>query len=258
MKICIPPPLPSSPNSLLHRGIHHALLLLQGAYHFTKTPLSDSLISKTQRALQLHRLCKKLLRQLGVEVRVHGQIPTHGLIITNHVSFLDILLLSSIAPTTFVAKSEVAQWPIIGSIAANAGTLFIKRQSRTDVARLNIQVSEALQSGHSITLFPEGTTTDGLSILPFQPSLLQPAIDLASPVTPGFLTYTTPEGTYAEDLAYYGDRPLSQCLFALLARRHTIATVSFGAAITPSSHRKEFATELHNAVQNLRKDLLTK
>jgi len=208
------------------------------------TPLAE-------RATALHRLCRSLLMHLEVEVVVEGPLPSTGLLVTNHVSFLDIVFLGAVTPMVFVSKSDVAAWPVIGTIASCAGTVYVERRRRLDVSRVNLQVSEVLGTGALVTLFPEGTSSDGAGVLPFQPSLLQPAVEAGVAITPGYLKYTGIDGERADDIAYFGDRDLIPCIVALLNRRKTTATLRCAPPVLPAKDRKALAVELHDAVVEL-------
>ncbi len=211
----------------------------------------DSPQKLLRRARELQRLCQDLLERLTVELKPEGSAPQSGLLVSNHVSFADILVLGSISPTVFVSKSEVAHWPVIGSIAAAAGTIFIQRQRRTDVARANLALHRTIEAGLLVTLFPEGTSSDGQQVLPFQPSLLQPAIETRAPVTPAFLQYRDPLGQRVDEVAYFGDRHLQDCLWALVQRRQTTACIRFGSPAIPDGDRKSLALSLHSEVRSL-------
>lgn len=204
-----------------------------------------------ERALLLHKISASLLDHFGVARKVSGRAPASGLLVTNHVSFIDIMLLSAVQPMVFVSKSEVASWPAIGPIAGAAGTLFVERKRRTDVARVNAALRRALDAGLLVTLFPEGTSSDGSSVLPFQPSLLQPAVEAALPVHPGHLSYWGVDQTRADDVAYFGDRDLMPCLIALVNRQTTFGEVHFGEAVDPVNDRKTLAALLHSSVSKL-------
>jgi 1-acyl-sn-glycerol-3-phosphate acyltransferase len=204
-----------------------------------------------ERAIGLHKLSSALLDYFGVERKVSGTIPASGLLVTNHVSFTDIMLLSAVYPTVFVSKSDVAAWPVVGPIAAAAGTIFVQRTRRTDVARVNSSLRRVLDAGLLVTLFPEGTSSDGSSVLPFQPSLLQPAVEAAIPVHPGHLSYWGSDRQRADDVAYFGDRDLLPCLLGLLNREKTVGQVHFGEPIGPIADRKALAAQLHASVANL-------
>lgn len=208
-------------------------------------------VALSTRSLALHRLCRSLLRHLEVEVVVEGTLPCSGLLVTNHVSFLDIIFLGAVTPMVFVSKSDVAAWPVVGTIASCAGTVFVERRRRLDVSRVNSQVSRALNAGTLVTLFPEGTSSDGSRVLPFQPSLLQPAVEAGISITPGYLRYTGLDGERADDIAYFGDRDLMPCIIALLNRRKTTATLRCAPPLSPATDRKTLASQLHAAVVGL-------
>ena len=203
------------------------------------------------RARELHRLSQALLGHLNVSHNVYGKLPKSGLLVTNHLGFLDIMTLSALEPMVFVSKAEVERWPLVGDIASCAGTIYIERKRRTDVSRVNAALRRRLNAGLLITLFPEGTSSDGSSVLPFQPSLLQPAIDLGVSVTPAHISYTGLDDLPAEDIAYFGERELGSCLLALIRRRQIQATVRFGNPLPPASDRKNLAAELHANVCSL-------
>src|SRR5437764_14423329 len=116
-------------------------------------------VSETQRAEWLHRTCKRLLRRLRIPVEHVGEIPADGLIVANHLSYLDILALSALAPFVFIAKKEVRSWAIFGWMATTAGTLFVDRERKLDTGKVNESVGEALAAGMRVVLFPEGTST---------------------------------------------------------------------------------------------------
>ncbi|MEI6712854.1 MAG: lysophospholipid acyltransferase family protein [Verrucomicrobiota bacterium] len=232
-----------------------ALQLLKGLLFFrglqAPNAPSEHPVALLERARHLQKLTQLLLRHLEIDVRVSGPIPQSGLLVANHVSFADILVLGSIRPTVFVSKAEVANWPIVGPIAANAGTLFVQRQRRSDVARVNANLKAAFDEGLLVTLFPEGTSSDGQTVLPFMPSLLQPAIDTQAAVTPAHLRYTNTQGERVDEVAYFGDRELQDCLWALVQRTRTIANVRFGQTIRSSSDRKTLAADLFAQVNEL-------
>ena len=231
-----------------------AVQLLHGLLHFRALKLPEPEESGERlrlRAKELHRLSRALLGHLNVRHTVYGALPKSGLLVTNHLGFLDIMTLSALGPMVFVSKAEVERWPLVGDIASCAGTIYIERKRRTDVSRVNAALRRRLNAGLLITLFPEGTSSDGSSVLPFQPSLLQPAVDLGVSVTPAHIAYTGLDGLPAEDIAYFGERELGACLLALIRRREIHATMRFGNPLPPASDRKSLATELHANVSSL-------
>ncbi len=225
--------------------------LIHSFFHFARLGAStpqESVPSLKRRAVELHKLCINLLDHMQVTRSVDGAIPERGLLVTNHVGFMDIMFLSAVQPMVFVSKSDVAGWPGVGAIATGAGTLYVERRRRSDVGRANAALNRALDAGLLVTLFPEGTSSDGAEVLPFQPSLLQAAVDSGVTVTPGHVRYTGMDGVRADDIAYFGDRDLLPCLVALLNRRRTTATLRCGAPMMPSNDRKQLALALHTAV----------
>src|SRR5262249_48814010 len=125
------------------------------------------------RAQWLHRWCRFACRVLGLSLKSDGPVPRTGLLVCNHLSYLDIITLSALVPCAFVAKLEVRRWPIFGWLARAAGTIFVDRSHRSATERGVEQIREALESGLLVVLFPEGTSTDGNTVLPFKSSLLQ-------------------------------------------------------------------------------------
>jgi 1-acyl-sn-glycerol-3-phosphate acyltransferase len=203
-------------------------------------------------ALWLQRICRRTNRIFHLEIQVVGEIPAHGLLVCNHVSYLDILLLSSLTPGVFVAKREVKSWPVMGLLAQLGGTMFIDRQRRTHVGEVNGEIQNALDGGALVIVFPEGTSSDGRNVLPFKSSLLEPAMQQKHPLTVGRVHYTLANGSDDEAVAYWGDAVFFTHLLNLLSREKVRATVRFAPVANHSSDRKELARQLHAAVMELR------
>src|SRR6184192_3232697 len=113
------------------------------------------------RALWLHRWSRFACRVLGIRIRTHGSMPSSGLLVSNHLSYLDIVVLSSIRPCVFVAKRDVARWPLFGWLAHAAGTIFVDRERRFSSRKAVEVVRQAIGTGSVVVLFPEGTSSDG-------------------------------------------------------------------------------------------------
>jgi 1-acyl-sn-glycerol-3-phosphate acyltransferase len=162
---------------------HIAALLGRGNWRIRR---QFGQMSPAQRAQAVEQWSRDMLKALGVALHSQGDVPTHGpvLMVCNHVTWLDILVLHACSHARFVAKSEVHHWPLIGPMAAAAGTLFIERASRRDAMRVVHQMVAALQAGDVLAVFPEGTTSDGLQLLPFHANLIQAAISANAPVLP--------------------------------------------------------------------------
>jgi len=168
----------------------------------------------------LQRWSAGLLSVLNIRVTFasKGQIQDDhsGLIVSNHISWLDVFVLNSVVPMRFVAKSEVRSWPVIGWLCARAQTLFIERGKMRSTARINTSMAELLLQGESLAVFPEGTTTDGAQVAHFHSSLLQPAIDAGSQVHPIAIRYQTPHGERSQDASYIDDVSLGQSIWRIL------------------------------------------
>ncbi len=209
----------------------------------------------TAQARWLQRLCDRVLLVLGLELQVSGPIPSRGLLVCNHLSYLDIVVLGATAPCVFVAKAEVRQWPVFGWLASLGGTLFLCREKRSDVARMNGEIGRVLGSGSLVVLFPEGTTSDGRELLPFKSSLLEPATAHPHGLSAGFIEYSLEDGSVADEVCYWRDMTLLPHLLNLLGKRRIEARLSFARLRGSSTDRKQLARELHSEVLRLKGDL---
>jgi 1-acyl-sn-glycerol-3-phosphate acyltransferase len=162
-----------------------------------------------------------LLHIFNVRIEIAHDDPLHtlrhGLIVTNHISWLDVFVLNAVVPMRFVAKSEVRRWPVIGWLCARAQTLFIERGKARSAARINLQLVDLLQRGESLAIFPEGTTTDGLSVRHFHSSLLQPAIDAGAQVHPIAIRYQDSVGKHSTAAAYVDEMSFGASMWSILS-----------------------------------------
>lgn len=196
-----------------------------------------------------------MLALLGVRLMVEGTPPVHGpmLLIANHVSWLDILTLHAARHVRFVSKADVKHWPLIGTLATGAGTLYIERERKRDAVRVVHHMTEALRQGDLISVFPEGTTNDGRTMLPFHANLLQAAISSGARVQPVGLRFAdaaTMETSTAP--RYVDDDNLATSLWNTLRAPPLIAIVRFGEP-QPSAgrDRRPWALSLHATVREL-------
>ncbi|MGH8763907.1 MAG: lysophospholipid acyltransferase family protein [Nitrosospira sp.] len=147
-----------------------------------------------------------LLAILCIRLRYSGVVPTaemqRVMLAANHVSWMDVYSLITVCPARFVAKSEIRSWPLLGWLSENAGTLFIERTKRSDTARINEDIGNALTMGDRVAVFPEGTTSDGTMLRHFHASLLQPAVAVAAMVYPVAIRYSDAEGTISKSAAF--------------------------------------------------------
>lgn len=191
------------------------------------------------------------MRILGVQVHVHdAPVRVRPLmLVSNHVSWLDIFALNSAIPMRFVAKSEIRRWPFIGWLSAKTGTLFIERARRSDTARINRLIAEAMLEGDVVAVFPEGTTTNGTHILRFHSSLLQPALIADAVVQPVALRFTHGDGSLCAEAAFDGDKTLWQSLLQILALPKIDAQLHFLPLLSGNvPHRRALADAAHAAI----------
>ena len=152
------------------------------------------------------RWCRIILRGMRIDVNVAGVGAESGLLVCNHLSYLDALVLGALTPAIFVSKSEVRRWPMIGSMCARGGTIFMQRERARDTVRAKDAMQQAMELNLPVFVFPEGTTTDGLEPLPFHPALFAPAVDAKAPISPLALSYWYRDRSSATPpLAYFGD-----------------------------------------------------
>ena len=215
--------------------------------------LAFPLVSAHRRDRLIMRWSHRLLGILGVQTRIHtpSDLPSGALLVCNHISWLDIYLINSARRVHFVSKAEVRAWPVVGWLAHKTGTLFIERGRRADTARINAEMRELMQAGVWVTVFPEGTTSDGRGLRRFLPSLLQPAVELGSPVVPAALRYRTLDHAYSVAPAYIDEISLWQSLLQIVSEPGLIAELQFGDPIQPNGHRRDLAVQAEAATARL-------
>jgi len=204
------------------------------------------------RARWLQRLSRQTLRVLGVQMDVSGPVPERGLLVSNHLSYVDILAISACAPVVFVAKREVRRWPVFGWLAQLGGTVFVDRENRARVGRTTQEIDAALARGALVVLFPEGTSSDGKTILPFKSSLLEPATQHGHPLATSLIQYELPDGDVGEEVCYWKDMTLVPHLLNLLSKRGLRASLRFTQTRAGSSDRKQLARQLHSEIMQIK------
>jgi 1-acyl-sn-glycerol-3-phosphate acyltransferase len=199
---------------------------------------------------------REMLRVLGIALRVHGTPPASGpvLLVANHISWLDILVMHAARHCRFVAKAQVKQWPLIGMLATGGGTLYIERESRRDAMRVVHHMAEALRAGDILAIFPEGTTSDGRALLPFHANLVQAAISADVPAQPVALSFIdTASGAPSFSASYVGDETLVGSVWRTVSGRPMTVVVTFGEAQRNAGRdRRAWAADLKDAVEALR------
>ncbi len=231
--------------ALLRVGLH----LLYGAL---QVALLYPLASASRRQRLRSRWSLGLLGLLGIRIEgAEGIAPAleGGLLVANHISFVDIFLINALLPSAFVAKSDVAHWPLIGWLARRNDTVFIERGNRKAAQHAREQMLSALGNGQRLAIFPEGTTTAGDRVLPFHGALFQGAIDAAIPVHALALSYQDMNGIRSEAPAYIDEIRLIDCLRAILRTRGIVARVHCAASFRPPlPDRRHLAHHAHQAI----------
>ena len=163
----------------------------------------------------------RLLRLAGLQLRSSGTPrPGATLLLANHVSWLDIAAIHATAPQArFVSKAEVQRWPLLGWFARGPGTLFIERERKRDALRVVHRIAQALSEGDTVAVFPEGTTGDGRTLLPFHANLLQAAITTGTPVQPVVLRYSDARERFSPAVRFVGPTTLAQSVWRVLSAR---------------------------------------
>lgn len=193
----------------------------------------------------------KTLHILGIALRAHGQaLPAGHLIVANHVSWLDIAAVHAVLPQArFVSKADVKHWPLVGSLAEGAGTLFIERSSKRDALRVVHQTAAALQAGDCVAVFPEGTTGAGPQLLPFHANLLQAAVSTGAPVLPVVLRWFEPGERFSPAARFIGETTLAQSLWRIASARGLGIEVQILPSVEPQEQdRRALGEALREAI----------
>lgn len=212
-------------------------------------------LTPPQTRLVVRAWSRQMLTILGVELVVQGEAPAHGplLMVSNHISWLDIIVLNAAHPSRFVSKADVKTWPLLGSLITGAGTLYIERDSRRDAMRVVHHMAERLRAGDVLTVFPEGTTGDGRTLLPFHANLLQAAITANAPVLPLALGFVDSlRGGLHDGPLFIGDTTLVASIWSTLCADGVQAQVRYGELQPPRGRdRRTWAADLQAEVQRL-------
>jgi 1-acyl-sn-glycerol-3-phosphate acyltransferase len=235
------------------RLLRVVLHLLRGVWIIRRT---FPALSATQKEERVQAWARTLLAQLAIKLVVNGQPPQGGpvLLVSNHISWLDIVVMHAARHCRFVSKADVQHWPVVGTLANAAGTLYITRESRRDAMRVVHQMAAQLQAGDVLAVFPEGTTGDGSLVMPFHGNLIQAAISANAPVQPVAMHFAdAATGAMSFGPCYIGDDTLLQSLWRTLKTPNLEAVVSFGTAQTAQGRdRRAWAHDLRQAVIDLR------
>jgi 1-acyl-sn-glycerol-3-phosphate acyltransferase len=209
-----------------------------------------------RRQALIRRWSVALLAILHAELSINGWPPGglagNVLIVANHVSWLDIFVIDAVQPSRFVAKADLAHWPLLGRLIAGVGTLFIERGRGHDAHRINHQARAALASGDVIAIFPEGKTGDGRVLLPFHGSLLQPVIDARGQVRPMAIRYLDSDGAPSDSPSYAGDTKFLTSLWRVLGEHRMIVLLDvLPPLLVDGRHRRQLAREAEDAIRQV-------
>jgi lyso-ornithine lipid O-acyltransferase len=216
--------------------------------------------TREERADWLHRFCANSLRGLGIEISVVGSFPERGAVISNHLSYLDIVVFAAVHPCVFVSKAEIRSWPVVGWMTTMSGTVYVERGHGGSAMKARKGMQEVVDAGLPVVFFPEGTTSNGSGLLKFHSGLLAQVLDGGAPVTAAYVRYyfemsNGPDVSIADDVCYWGERSMWGHVFAFLGLRGVRAEIRFAEApIAFSSdalHRKQAAIEAWMAVAAL-------
>lgn len=199
-----------------------------------------------------------LLRVMRVEVTQHGEPPAGGgLLISNHSSYVDILLLGAAGGGSFVAKSEIAGWPIFGKLCRVGEVIFVRRGVKRDLPRVIDEMRRRLEARSRVLVFPEGTSTEGEAVAPFRPSLLTPAAAGEIPVHWAAIRYRTRAGNPpARDVVcWWGGMEFAPHLLRLMGLKGFEASIFYGTEPVVDSDRKRLADRLGRAVGDAFREL---
>jgi 1-acyl-sn-glycerol-3-phosphate acyltransferase len=245
------PPRPTPFPLRVYRWTRASAHVLAG---LAMTAILFPLVGRGRRQALSAAWSRRLLRILRIEARVHG-MPEHGLpgnllIVANHISWLDIFVLSSVQPARFIAKAELKRWPLVGRFARNAGTLFIDRSRRHDTHKINRHATEVLAGGDVIAIFPEGTTTDGRDMLPFHGSLLQPIVDAEGHVQPIAIRYLNRDGDVNDAVAYAGETTFAQSFWRVTGELTILVELRLAPLLPARArHRRELSRAAEAAIR---------
>jgi 1-acyl-sn-glycerol-3-phosphate acyltransferase len=188
--------------------------------------ISGGQVSTARRAAWLHASCACIAKRLSLTPEVSGAVDGFSLTVSNHLTYLDILVYGAVRPFVFVAKSEVRRWPLLGTLASLGGTIFVDRNRSLQVSQASERIEQGLRDGLVVLLFPEGTSSDGREVLPFRSPLFEPAIRAGAGVTAAAVRYQAADASESQ-VSYWGEMVFFPHLFRTLCVRGLAAEIRF-------------------------------
>jgi 1-acyl-sn-glycerol-3-phosphate acyltransferase len=186
-------------------------------------------LRETERDARKRRWSKTLLSILSVSMREKNapeKLPDRCMLVLNHISWLDIFVIDARYPATFIAKSEIRDWPVVGWLCTLVGTLYIERGKHSAARHANRAIAGELERGVLVAVFPEGTTTFGRSLEPFHAALFQPALDAAATLQPVALRYLDAAGKHTDAAGYVGETSFLESIWTIVSTRHIVAELN--------------------------------
>ena len=209
-------------------------------------------------AERICRFCRHAVQVLGISWSFEGELPRNGAVVSNHLSYLDILLYSAAQPFVMVAKSDVRGWPLIGWLTSGAGTVYVTRGGGPSTySGVNRAMAEAYRSGLPVLFFPEGTTTDGCEVRPFRRGLFHSVLNEGVALRTAAIAYSVEddEASVANDVCWWGDALLASHLLRLVGLKGVRAVVRFGEVVPDRRDRFVLSEQAHERVVEMYAEL---
>jgi 1-acyl-sn-glycerol-3-phosphate acyltransferase len=204
-----------------------------------------------RRAQWLHESGVLVMKRMGIGLRVTGTRPASGLLVSNHLSYLDIMIFGTALPCYLVSKVQIGRWPFFGTLARAGGTIFVDRSSRASAEAVTVQIAERLKCPVPVLFFPEGTSTDGTELLRFHSRFYTPAVEACIPVTSAAVRYVPEDGSPERELCWYGDAAFLPHIWKVLGGPDFSAEVYFGEPHIYTS-RRTAADATHAEIEAMR------
>ncbi|HKZ02753.1 MAG TPA: lysophospholipid acyltransferase family protein [Pyrinomonadaceae bacterium] len=210
-------------------------------------------VARRWRARNFRGWARTAARVVSLQINASNAPPVSPfLLVANHLTYVDIVVLESQVDCAFIAKKEVASWPILGFICRSLSTIFINRGQKRDILQAMAKAEQTLDKGLGVVLFAEGTSSKGTTVAPFKPSLLEFAARGRIPVHYATISYSVPpdESGAEQSVCWWNDMAFHKHIFRLLQLRRFEATVTFGPRPIQAEDRHVLAAELWSAVRS--------
>ncbi|MCU1288300.1 MAG: Acyltransferase domain protein [Acidobacteria bacterium] len=239
----------------IRAALRYALFVIStlGLYSFWF--IVNFFISNKQlwRQIIFHKWAQSFVKISRMKIEVIGKVPQKPFfLVSNHLSYTDVPALRAVVEGVFVAKGEIEGWFLAGKIVRDMGTIFINRQNRRDIPRAGSEIIKRLGEGEGVIVFPEGTSTKGEEILPFNSSFLEFAAQTDLPVSYASITYKTPDGgpTASEAVCWWDEKTFGEHLWYLFQLKEYTAVINFGDQPIHNENRKALAKELRDKIKD--------